>query len=64
MIAVALFGWVMIFKADRMAARHKRNSRGGIVLKPWYPTYLRCQGIFLWIFVACMLYAVVFLHLR
>jgi hypothetical protein len=35
-----------------------------MVLKPWYPTYIRCAGVFIWLWDLAIIYAVVFLHFR
>ena len=32
----------------------------GMVLKPWYPTYIRCWGIFAWIIVLLVIYVEAF----
>lgn len=35
-----------------------------IVLKPWYRTYIRWMGIFIWLWALMVLYLVVFHHFR
>jgi hypothetical protein len=35
-----------------------------MALKPWYPTFVRCMGIYIWFFAVTILYFVIFLHAR
>lgn len=63
-LVVAACGWELLFRTESVVAKHRRNRNKGIVLKSWYPTWIRLQGLFLWIWVVCILYAVIFLHLR
>jgi hypothetical protein len=59
-VALAALGWKCIFRTDDMVEwarrRYKQSSKfvqgypfSNIVLKPWYPTYLRSMGIFIWL---------------
>jgi len=53
-------GWLCVFKTS-MVVRWGRESYSksprlfqrypfaSIVLKPWYPIYIRCAGIFIWL---------------
>jgi hypothetical protein len=36
----------------------------GIPMQSGYPTYIRCAGIFLWLWAIAIIYAVFFLHFR
>ena len=35
-----------------------------IILKPWYPTFIRSAGIFIWFWDLLVLYAVIVRHFR
>lgn len=35
-----------------------------IVLKPWYPAYIRGAGIFIWLWALAIVYLVVFRNFR
>jgi hypothetical protein len=35
-----------------------------LVLKPWYPLYIRCAGVFIWIWDLAVISAVLFFHFR
>ena len=35
-----------------------------MVLKPWYPTYIRSAGIFIWLWELTVLYLVIFHRFR
>lgn len=35
-----------------------------MVMKPWYPTYIRSAGIFIWLWALTILYLVVFHNFR
>jgi hypothetical protein len=58
--ALALCGWLCIFRTSKVvdwAQNNYRSSRitrscpgSGMVMKPWYPTYLRCMGVYAWAF--------------
>lgn len=59
--ALAVLGWSCVFRTDAMVEwarkRYQRSSKfvqhypfSNIVLKPWYPTYLRSMGLFVWFF--------------
>jgi hypothetical protein len=59
-VALAALGWICLFRTDVMAEwarrQHQRRSKfvqdypfSNIVLKPWYPTYLRSMGVFIWL---------------
>ena len=59
-IGFAVCGWLCVFKTSmlvRMAQRnYTRRSKfvqahafSNMVQKPWYPTLIRCCGIFLWL---------------
>jgi hypothetical protein len=53
-------GWFCVFRTSTLvswAQSNYRNSKiarwwpgSGLVLKSWYPTYLRCMGIYAWAF--------------
>ena len=55
-----LCGWFCLFRTETIAGwlRANCNKRrlvraypfSSLVLKPWYPTYLRCMGVFIWLF--------------
>ena len=65
-IAMNLFfgicGWLCLFKTDMLASMGRRNYERSkfarlvphptFALKPWYPTFLRCAGVFIWLCAA------------
>jgi len=70
MVALAIVGWTCVFRTvvvvEWARRRHHKSGRlvqaypfSNIVLKPWYPTYLRSIGIFVWL-VDLLLVIVVF----
>jgi hypothetical protein len=56
----AFCGWLCLFRTSAVVGWLRANyarSRlvraypfSGLVLRPWYSTYLRCMGIFIWLF--------------
>ena len=67
-IGCAVCGWLCLFRTSTVVgwlrANHARSRLvraypfSSLVLKPWYPTYLRCMGALIWLFGAafvCML---------
>jgi len=69
-IALAIVGWTCVFRTVvAVEWARRRYHKGGrlvqaypfsnIVLKPWYPTYLRSMGVFVWL-VDLLLAIVVF----
>ena len=65
-VGTAVSGWFLIFRtstAVRWAQNNYKNNKlarwwpfSSMVLMPWYPTYLRCMGIFSWLFSALVLW--------
>jgi hypothetical protein len=60
-VFTAAAGTLCVFWPERVAAyERKKYHRSNkfiqkwpffdMVLLPWYPTYLRCMGVFLWLF--------------
>jgi len=58
-IGFGIAGWFCIFRTEALVRYGRRNyekSRfiraypfSNIVQKDWYPKYLRCAGVFLWV---------------
>jgi hypothetical protein len=73
-IAVAIAGWFCIFRTGKMVAMGRRNYEKSkfiqaypfpnFVLKDSYPTYIRCAGIFIWVWLIAFLCFVIFGHFR
>jgi hypothetical protein len=73
-LGFAVCGWLCVFKTDMLVERGRKNyeerkfvrafTRSSMVLKPWYPTYIRCAGVFIWLWAIAIIYAVLFLHFR
>ena len=40
------------------------NPTSRMVLKPWYPTFIRCMGAFIWLWALAVLCLVIFDHFR
>jgi len=67
-------GWLCVFRTNMLVTWGRKNYEkskfiqaypfSNVVLKPWYPTYIRCAGIFIWLWAIAITYAVVFLHFR
>jgi len=61
----AVSGWFCVFRTSKLVSWSQNNYRksrvfrwwpgSGLVLKSWYPTYLRCMGIYAWAFGALIL---------
>jgi hypothetical protein len=73
-LGFAVCGWLCVFRTSMLVEWGRRNyakSRivraypfSNMVLKPWYPTYIRCAGVFIWLWAIAIVYAVLFLHFR
>lgn len=54
-----VFGWFCVFKTSVVVAMGRRYygrsklarsvPNSGMVFRPWYPTFIRCCGIFIWL---------------
>ena len=72
--AFAVAGWFCIFRTDVMVAMGRRNYEkskfiraypvSSFVLRDYYPTYIRCAGIFIWAFLLAVICLVIFAHFR
>ena len=61
-LALCICGWFLVFKTETFVtwARRRYVSRrylqhypfARMVMKPWYPTYLRIVGVLVWVVVA------------
>jgi len=68
LVGLALTGWMCVFRTDmlvqRARAQYERHGLvrlypfSGLVMKDWYPTYLRCSGVFVWTVDAVLIYLV------
>jgi hypothetical protein len=73
-IAFAVAGWFCIFKTHVMVTMGRKNYQkskftrespfSDLVLKESYPTYIRCAGIFIWVWLLAFLYLLIFRHFR
>jgi len=71
-LGFAVCGWLCVFRTDMLVTWGRKNAKtkfalspfSGIPMKPQYPTYIRCAGIFLWLSAIAIIYAVVLLHFR
>jgi hypothetical protein len=73
-LGFAVCGWLGVFKTNMVVAMGRKNYEkskflrssplSGIVLKPWYPTYIRCVGIFIWLWALAIVYLMVFHSFR
>jgi hypothetical protein len=67
-LGFAVCGWLCVFKTSalvRMGQRNYARSKfvqaqpfSKMVLKPWYPTLIRCGGIFLWLWELAIIYLI------
>jgi hypothetical protein len=66
--AVSLFlgycGWLLIFRTSTIVSRAQRQYGYKFFLRPWYPTLMRCIGIFIVLLTAVTDYALVVLRSR
>ena len=69
-LILGALGVFCIAKPDKFASfarrRYLRSSRftqnfpfANIVMKSWYPTYLRCMGVFVLLFAAVLIYVAI-----
>ena len=73
-IAFAITGWLCIFRTGKIVAMGRRNYEkskfiqaypfSNFVLKNSYPTYIRCAGVFIWVWLLAMLCLLIFGHFR
>jgi hypothetical protein len=73
-IAFAVAGWFCIFRTQVMVTRGRKNYGksnfarespfSNFALKESYPTYIRCAGIFIWVWLLAFLYLLIFKHFR
>jgi len=64
--ALAICGWLCIYKTDALVERQRRRYQkyalvrlypfSGMVMKSWYPAYLRGSGILLWLWDVVLIY--------
>ena len=69
-VAFAAFGALCVFRAQALAARIQRwYAKSGfsgawpvssVVMRPWYPWYLRFMGLVVWVSEALVIYLVCF----
>jgi hypothetical protein len=72
LLMFAVCGWFCVFKTNMLVRWGRKNAKrsfawspfSSVPMKPGYPTYIRCAGIFLWLWAVGIIYAVVFLHFR
>ena len=71
-VALAALGWACLFRTNVIVEWVRRDYRrsnrfvqawpfSNLVLKSWYPTYLRSMGICFWIFDSLLIYGIFFL---
>ena len=74
-LGFAVCGWLCLFKTNMLVVWVRKNYEkspkfiqaypfSNLVLKPWYPTYIRCAGIFIWLWALGLTYLVVFHRFR
>jgi hypothetical protein len=70
-LGFAVVGWFCIFRTSVLVERARKNYTKGnrfvqaypfsnLVLKPYYPVYIRCAGIFIWLWSLVVDYLVLF----
>jgi hypothetical protein len=70
----AVCGWFCVFRTETLVTRGRKNYEENklvqarpfshMMQKPWYPTFIRCAGIFLWLWALAILFLVGVKHLR
>jgi hypothetical protein len=68
-VVFAVCGWLGVFRTSMVVGWGRNNYAksklvraypfSGMVLKSWYPTYIRCAGIFIWLWELAIIYLVV-----
>ncbi len=66
----AVCGWLCLYKTEMLVAQQRRRYEehwwvriypfSNVVMQEWYPTYLRCAGVFVWIFDLFLIYLIWF----
>jgi hypothetical protein len=69
-VGLAVCGWLCVYKTDVLVRRQRRRYEehwwiraypfSSMVMKSWYPTYLRCAGVLVWIWDLAIVYLVWF----
>ena len=65
---LAIVGWLCIYKTDALVERARRRYEkhwfvraypfSRMVMQDWYPTYLRCSGVLIWVWALVLIYLV------
>jgi hypothetical protein len=71
-LGFAVCGWLCVFRTNMLATWGRKNAKtkfawspfSSIPLKRGYPTYIRCAGVFIWLWAIAIICAVVFLNFR
>jgi hypothetical protein len=71
-LVFAVSGWLCLFKTNMLVIWGRKNSKTKFAWSPFsnipgkagYPTYIRCAGVFIWLWAIAITYAVLFLHFR
>ena len=71
-LGFTICGWLCVFRTNMLVTWGRKNAKtkfawspfSGIPMQSGYPTYIRCAGIFLWLWAIAIIYAVFFLHFR
>ena len=73
-LGFAVCGWLCVFRTNMLVMWGRKNYAkskfvqaypfSSMVMKPGYPTYIRCMGIFIWLWALAMIYLVVFHNFR
>jgi len=66
--ALAILGWLCLYKTDTLVAHQRRRYEqhswvraypfSSMVMKDWYPIYLRCSGLVIWLWDLALIYLV------
>jgi len=73
-LAFYVCGWVCVFKTSLLVEMGRRNYQknklvqaypfSSMVMKPWYPAYIRGAGIFIWLWAIAIDCLVLFAGFR
>jgi hypothetical protein len=65
-ILMAAVGWRYLFQTDKVVADAQARQQkkkltqvslnASISMKSWYPTYIRCAGVVIWVFDLFLIY--------
>jgi hypothetical protein len=63
-------GWLCLFRTNKVVGWGRKNyarskfaqslPTASLVTKPWYPIYIRCAGVFIWLWAVFVFFVIAF----